>query len=145
MRRFVLILLFLSGALSSAAQGIPRAADFSVVCDTLTARCNRRFEVRSKVRIDKIYLRGDALDLYFASRLADSPWHNEDIFWFLSELNTEGEKVLRGYKVGSCMTSGCRLEELETPKITNNGKSPSFHYQSKNVPRLPLVSRSGAR
>ncbi|MBO6170427.1 MAG: N-acetylmuramoyl-L-alanine amidase [Bacteroidales bacterium] len=145
MRRFVLILLFLSGALSSAAQGIPRAADFSVVCDTLTARCNRRFEVRSKVRIDKIYLRGDALDLYFASSLADYPWHNEDIFWFLSELNTEGEKVLRGYKVGSCMTSGCRLEELETPKITNNGKSPSFHYQSKNVPRLPLVSRSGAR
>ncbi|MBQ2543827.1 MAG: N-acetylmuramoyl-L-alanine amidase [Bacteroidales bacterium] len=145
MRRFALILGILAGTVSAAAQGIPRAADFSVVCDTLTARCNRRFQVVSRVRIDKIYLRGEALDLYFANSLSDYPWHSEDILWFLSELNTEGEKVLQGYNVGSCMTSGCRLEELETPSITRNGRAPSFHYLVKNSPKLPLVHRIGAR
>ncbi len=128
-----------------SAQGIPRAADFSVVCDTLTQRCNRRFRVKSKVQIDKIYLRGDALDLYFGSGLSDYPWHSDDILWFLSQLNTEGEKALQGYKVGSCNASGCRLEELETPKLTRNGKSPEFLHSVKNVSRIPLVHRTGAR
>ena len=144
MRRFILALALLVLSLSAAAQGIPRAADFGVVCDTLTARCNRRFGIKSTVRIDKIYLRGDALDLYFASSLSDYPWHTEDIFWFLAELNKEGEKSLNGYKIGSCMSSGCRLEELETPKLSRNGKSPEFRLRAKNMPKLPLVRRANA-
>lgn len=145
MRKVLLILALLTLAFASAAQGIPRAADFSVVCDTLTARCNRRFNVKSRVRIDKIYMKGNALDLYFASSLSDYPWHSEDILWFMSELNSEGSKALQGYTIGSCMSSGCRLEELETPIITKNGKSPEFHFSVKNPGRQPFVRREGAR
>ena len=145
MRRALIISFMLLASMASSAQGIPRASEFSVVCDTLTQRCNRRFNVKSKVQIDKIYLRGDALDLYFGSGLSDYPWHEEDILWFLKELNTEGQTVLQGYSVGSCNASGCRLEELQTPKITRNGKSPEFRYSVKNPPRLPVVRRPDAR
>ena len=44
----------LLASMASSAQGIPRASEFSVVCDTLTQRCNRRFNVKSKVQIDKV-------------------------------------------------------------------------------------------
>ena len=145
MRRLLISFSLLLACSMASAQGIPRAADFSVVCDSLTQRCNRRFRVKSKVQIDKIYLRGEALDLYFGSGLSDYPWHGEDILWFLSQLNSEGEKALQGYSIGSCNASGCRLEELETPVLTRSGKSPEFRHTVKNTAKLPLVRRTDAR
>ena len=145
MRKLLLSLSLLLAFAPLHAQGIPRAADFKVVCDTLTARCNRRFHVKSAVSLEKVYMRGESLDLYFSNALADYPWHNDDILWFLGEFNKEGEKCLQGHTVGSYMTAGCRLEDLETPKLGRDGKPASFRYAVKPSARIPLVRREGAR
>ena len=145
MRKLLLSLSLLLAFAPLHAQGIPRAADFKVVCDTMTARCNRRFHVKSAVSLEKVYMRGESLDLYFSNALADYPWHNDDILWFLGEFNKEGEKCLQGHTVGSYMTAGCRLEDLETPKLGRDGKPASFRYAIKPSARIPLVRREGAR
>ena len=145
MRKFQIIFFFLLAGLPAFAQAVPRASDFSVVCDSLTARCNRRFRVVSSVNLTKVYLRNDVLDLYFGSSLADYPWHRDDVIWFLNELNTEAKDILQGHLVGSCRASGRRLEELQTPELTRNGKSPEFIYKVKNTARIPLVRRQDAK
>ena len=145
MRRFLSIILLLLVIIPASGQGIPRAADFSVVCDSLTARCNRRFRVVSAVKLEKLYLRGESIDLYFSNALADYPWHSDDILWFLSEFNTEGQKQLQGHTVGSCMTAGCRLEDLETPKLGRDGKPAAFRYAVKAPHNLPIVRCFRAR
>ena len=144
LKSLLAILLFIA-AMPATGDKPPRASDFRVVCDTLTERCNRHFFVRSKVTLEKVYVRNDALELYFNRSLADYPWHEDDILWFLSELNTESASVLGDYTIGSCRTAGCRLEELETPRLTRNGKSPQFVHAVKGTPAKPLVSRVGAR
>ena len=146
MRRIVhvILLLLLAGAPAFGAP-VPRAADFKTVCDTLTARCNRRFRVVSKVSISKVYLKNDALDLYFNSSLADYPWHRDDISWFRSELACEAETVLNGYRIGSCRSAGLRLEDLLTPRLSRDGKSPDFAYRVEAPKGFSLVRRQGAR
>ena len=124
---------------------MPRAADFAVQCDTLTARCERRFGVKGLVKLEKVMLRDGELDLYFGRGLSDYPWHAEDVRWFVDEFAAEGESQLGEYKIGRFMASGCHLEELATPLLTRNGKSPEFAYADKTPARMPLVRRSGAR
>ena len=135
----------LLASIGAGAQGTPRASDFAVACDTLTARCNRRFCVVSQIKVEKVMVREGNLDLYFARGFSDYPWHEEDITWFLSEFGKESEKVLGSNGIGRCMASGCKIEELATPVFTRNGKSPSFVYSVSNQARIPLVRRVGAR
>ncbi|MBO4476260.1 MAG: N-acetylmuramoyl-L-alanine amidase [Bacteroidales bacterium] len=146
-RRPVVILLFLlaCGLLQAQGGATPRLSDFSVVCDSLTARCNRRFGVVSRVSLDRVVLRDDKLDCTFNRFLSDYPWHAEDITWFRQEFDKEGEKALQGHQSGNFVVGGVRLEELETPVLSRNGKSPAFAYQVTNSPRIPLVRRSHGR
>ncbi len=127
------------------AQGQPGPSQFKVVCDTLTARCNRHFIVKSAVSLEKVSLDNGALDLLFNRSLADYPWHEEDVLWFMSELNTEAADVLGEYVVGSCKVPGCRLEELVTPRISNDGKSRQYVYKIASKASLPVVRRRDAR
>ena len=137
-----ILLLLAAGPLM--AQGLPKATDFTKVCDTLTARCNRRFGVVSQVKLEKLMLRDGNLDMYFARGLSDYPWHEADITWFLGQFNKESESLLGENKIGRCMASGTKIEELATPVITKNGRSPQFAYSVPNSPRIPLVRREGA-
>ncbi|MBO4743767.1 MAG: xanthan lyase, partial [Bacteroidales bacterium] len=128
----------------AAGAQTPRAADFNVACDTLTARCNRRFSVISQIKVEKVMARDGSLDLYFARGFSDYPWHEADITWFLSEFGKESASVLGENQIGRCMASGTKIEELATPVLTRNGRSPSFAYKMPNQPRIPLVRRPGA-
>ena len=145
MRKLLLMLILALTAVPAAADGIPKASAFRVVCDTLTARCNRHFQVKSAVSLEKIFLRNDALDLYFNRSLADYPWHEDDALWFLSELNKEAGDLLNGYTVGLCMASGCRLEELVTPRLSRDGKYRQYAYSIQSPELRPLVRRPQAR
>lgn len=146
MRSLILsIAALLSSLCLYAVPPVPRAADFSVVCDSLTARCNRRFGVQSMVSLEKVKLNNGALDLYFGRSLSDYPWHKEDILWFLRELNYESSEILGEYSVASCRVSGCRLEELETPYLSRDGSSPDYSLTARRAPARPLVRRLGAR
>ena len=144
-KAFLAAAALLLASLGAGAQGIPKAADFKTVCDTLTARCNRRFKVVSQVQLEKVMVRDGNLDLYFARGFSDYHWHEADITWFLSEFSKEGQTQLGENQIGRCMASGCKIEELATPVLTRNGKSPSFAYSIPNQPRIPLVRRTGAR
>ena len=138
----VLFSLFLL-PLSAPAQ--PRPSQFKEVCDTLTARCNRHFTVRSLVSLEKVHAGKGSLDLVFNRSLADYPWHEEDVLWFLSELNTEAADILGEYVVGSCKASGIRLEELVTPHLSRNGKSPDYNWRIARKAERPFVLRSRSR
>ncbi len=145
MRKLVAYILLALWFIPSFADGIPKASDFKAVCDTLTARCNRRFLVTSKVNLEKVFFDGSALSLYFNRSLADYPWHEEDVLWFLSELNKEGSKVLGSYIVGSCNASGCRIEELVTPRLGKDGKKREYIDAIAAPAQRPFVQRVGAR
>lgn len=145
MRKLLLTIAFALSVLTAAAQDVPKPAQFRVVCDTLTERCNRRFLVKSKVTLERLFLDNGALDLYFNRSLADYPWHEDDILWFLSELNSEAADVLGSYTVGGCMVSGGRLEDLETPRLSRDGKYRQYKLAVQQPAIKPLVQRSGAR
>ena len=144
-RNKVLIPFLLLLSIGAGAQGIPKASDFAVVCDTLSARCNRRFKVYSQIKLEKIMQHEEALDFYFGRGFSDYPWHEADVTWFISELGKEASKILGENEIGRCMASGVKIEELATPKLTRDGRSPAFVYSVPNSPRIPLVRRPGAR
>ena len=145
LKRRLLISVLMLMALPLFGQGVPRAADFAVVCDTLTARCNRHFGVISRVTLERVMLVEDKLDCIFSRNLADYPWHKEDVEWFASEFSKEAEPSLRGHSPGRFFTIGGTLEDLSTPVLTRNGKSPEFGYTVANTPRIPLVRRTLAQ
>ena len=130
---------------SAAAQDVPKPSQFKVICDTLTERCNRHFLVNSKVTLEKVFKSNGALDLFFNRSLGDYPWHQEDVFWFLSELNTEAAEVLGDYRVGSCQIPNCRLEDLVTPELSRNGKAVQYRYKIAPKASQPFVRRPDAR
>ena len=140
-KTLTVILLSLLSAGAMYAQGVPRVSDFGVVCDSLTARCNRRFGVVSRVTMEKLSLNEDKLDFRFNRTLSDYPWHEEDVSWFREQFTKEGEKALQGKEAGTFTVSGNRLEDLITPVLTRNGKSPAFEYTASNSPRIPLARR----
>lgn len=144
-KSLVSIFLLLLSVLPASAQPAPRASDFKVVCDTLTARCNKRFGVVSAVALDKVVSRDGRLDCVFNRSLSDYPWHSADIEWFREQFSSEAAQALHGLEAGSFTISGVSFEELETPSLTRNGKSPEFRYSVPNTPRIPLVRRALAR
>ena len=141
----IVLLTFACGLLQAQDTAAPRVSDFSVACDTLTARCNRRFGVTSRVALERIVQHDDKLDFTFNRFLSDYPWHAEDVKWFREQFSKEGEKALQGHEAGALIVSGLKLEELETPRLTRNGKSPSFAFTATNSPRIPLVRRAHGR
>lgn len=145
MRKLLLTALTVLSLLPAGAAGLPRPSQFKVVCDTLTARCNRRFNVRSWVSVDKVYVKNGALDLFFNRSLADYPWHEEDVLWFMKELNRESADIIGNYGIGSCMADGCRLEELATPRLSRDGKYRNYMYSVPPRAVQPFVRRAGAR
>jgi len=145
LKRWVLILMLMLSAMPLAGQGVPRAADFGEVCDTLTARCNRHFGVVSEVALDRVMLVDGKLDCIFSRTLADYPWHKDDVTWFAGEFSKEAQTALRGNTPGRFFTIGGRLEDLVTPVLTRNGKSPEFEFAVSNSPRIPLVRRAQAQ
>ena len=121
LKRWVLILMLMLSAMPLAGQGVPRAADFGEVCDTLTARCNRHFGVVSEVALDRVMLVDGKLDCIFSRTLADYPWHKDDVTWFAGEFSKEAQTALRGNTPGRFFNIGGRLEDLVTPVLTRNG------------------------
>ena len=144
-KRLAVILFLMLAVLPLAGQGTPRAADFAVVCDTLTARCNRHFGVISEVSLDRVMMVDGKLDCLFSRTLADYPWHKDDVKWFTEEFAAEAKTALKGNDAGRFLTAGGRLEDLITPTLTRNGKSPIHEYAVSNSPRIPLVRRAIAQ
>ena len=102
MRKVLLIALFLLGALSAQAQQRPSAKTFREATDSLQQRLKRRTGVDTPLKLEKVTVRGSALDFYFSQELADYPWRQEDMAWVREQLQTLGKEGLGSYR--SCST-----------------------------------------
>ena len=145
MRKLLLTIALSLVILPLAADDLPKPSQFKEVCDTLTERCNRHFLVRSQVSLERIRCVDKELEFVFNRSLADYPWHEEDVSWFLSELGSEAADILGDYSVGCCKASGLSLKELVTPHISRDGKARAYQYKIASKATLPIVRRSDAR
>ena len=144
-RRLPAILLGLLLALPLSGQTVPRTRDFRVLCDTLSARLERRTTVHQRLSVTKVTRAGNALDLTFNADLSYYPWHSADVSWFRSELQKEWK--FDGFTPGKILTNRYELEELATPILRADGK-PSAYAHSAKDPRQAqprFIEEVGAR
>ena len=141
MRKVLLIALFLLGALSAQAQQRPSAKTFREATDSLQQRLKRRTGVDTPLKLEKVTVRGSALDFYFSQELADYPWRQEDMAWVREQLQTLGKEGLGSYTLGTLYAKRQNLTALPMPKLTRNG-SPAKTALKVEDPRnktVPLV------
>ena len=146
-RRLALIAFCCLLSLVTASAGVPRAKDFTSVCDTLRVRLHDRTGVDEELKMDRVKARGGKLDLYFSAELSYYPWHDEDINWFLRELRGAMKSVAGGYSLGEVYTNRYRLSELSLPHLGSDGE-PRGYSRSIPDPRDSdpgFVRRVGAR
>ena len=144
--RLTLSALLLLSALSAAAQN---ARDFREACDSLSARCFRRFGVKAELSLKKTVARKDSgVNFYFSKTLSDFPWHNEDCEWFRSQLQYELERVFTGRTVGAIYGNSVSFEEFATPELTAGGKPGNFVWKTED-PRSTganrFINKTGAK
>jgi len=136
-RTLFTFLLSLSLAAGAAAQ-VPHAKDFAVLADSLTLRLQRRSSVLTRVRVNKVLVRGGALDFYFSPELVYHPWRPGDVQWFRAQL----QEQLHGYKLGRIYSGKQDISALEMPAIGADGKPQDTPFRRPD-PRTdvpPLVS-----
>ena len=94
MRKVLLIALVLLGTLSAQAQQRPSARTFREATDSLQQRLKRRTGVDTPLKLERVTVRGNALDFYFSQELSDYPWRQEDLAWVREQLQTLGKEGL---------------------------------------------------
>ena len=111
MKRFILSLALVLAALPSLAQ-TPRARDFNTVVDSLQVRLQRRTGVYSRLKLEKVMVRGNVLDFYFSHNLTYQPYRKGDLTWLTEQIQELGADKLGKYKVKSLMArSNWRLRK----------------------------------
>ena len=117
MKKLLLSLTLALAFLPSPAQ-TPRARDFSTVTDSLQVRLKRRTGVTSNFKLEKVLVRGNALDFYFSQNLLGQPYRKGDITWLTEQIQELGKGKLGKYKVGNLYARGQRLAGLSQPQLT---------------------------
>ena len=143
--RLPFFLLGLLLALPLSGQSVPRARDFRTVCDTLSARLERRTSVHQRISVTKVAASGSTLDLTFNADLSYYPWHSADVEWFRAQLKKEWK--FDGFTPGKILTNNYQLEDLATPVLGSDGK-PSRYAFSTDDPRRAqprFIEEVGAR
>lgn len=144
-RRLPILLLGLLLTLPLPGQTVPRTRDFRTICDTLSARMERRTTVHQRISVTKVARNGSTLDLTFNADLSYYPWHNADVTWFRAQL--EKEWKFDGFTPGKIHTNGYALEDLATPVLGSDGR-PSRYAFSTADPRQEksrFITEVGAR
>ncbi|MCR4859132.1 MAG: xanthan lyase [Bacteroidales bacterium] len=144
-RRLPILLLFLLAAIPATGQNVPRSRDFRTLCDTLSARLERRTTVHQRISVTRVTKNGSALDLTFNADLSYYPWHNSDVEWFKKQLQQEW--TFEGFTPGKIMTNRYELEELATPVVGSDGKPGRYAFSSADPrqSRSRFIEREGAR
>lgn len=127
-------------------QAAPRARDFQAVCDSLRVRLRERTGVDTELRMTRVSVRGQSLDLYFSSDLSYYPWREDDVKWLRRWISAESKPVTGEYGIGRIFTNRYEIAELILPNIGSDGK-PSGYERAIPDPRTeaePFVERVGA-
>ena len=140
-------ILLILAILPAKGQSVPRARDFRVVCDTLSARLQRRTTVRHRLSVTKVEASGKTLDLTFNADLSYYPWHAADVEWFKGQLAKEFETVTKDYTPGKVISNRYELEELATPTLRTDGRPSDYAFKTAD-PRQEhprFIEEVGAR
>ena len=138
MKKLLLSLTLALAFLPSPAQ-TPRARDFSTVTDSLQVRLKRRTGVTSNFKLEKVHVRGNALDFYFSQNLLGQPYRKGDISWLTEQIQELGKGKLGKYKVGNLYARGQRLAGLSQPQLTRDGNALDTPFRVKEPKGTPLV------
>jgi hypothetical protein len=147
MKRLLLTALLLGLSLTAplCAQNVPRTRDFRTICDTLSARLERRTSVHQRISVTRVDPSGSTLDLTFNADLSYYPWHKADVDWFREQLKKEWK--FEGFTPGRIITNRYALEDLATPVLGSNGKPSDYAFKTddprKQQPRF--IRRIGER
>ena len=138
MKKLLLSLALALAFLPSPAQ-TPKARDFSTVTDSLQVRLKRRTGVTSNFKLEKVLVRGNALDFYFSQNLLGQPFRKGDITWLTEQIQELGKGKLGKYKVGNLYARGQRLAGLPQPQLTRDGNALDTPFRVKEPKGTPLV------
>lgn len=130
--RSILTATVLLICMTATGQNVPRARSLNPMCDTLTARLCERTGVKAKapLRIERLYKRGNRLNMQFSKTFSDYPWHAEDEKWFKEELEAVWSKYVKDFRPGEISTKNNRFHELFLPHIGNDGKPVPYVHCS---------------
>ena len=120
----LLLLIFLAPASFSQ----PRARDFREANDSLQQRLKRRTGVDILFKLEKVTVKGKALDFQYSAALGTYPWRPGDVTWFRQQLGQLAAPVLGSYTVGSVFAKQQNIAELVIPAIGNDGKPVSTRF-----------------
>lgn len=138
MKRFLLSLALVLAVLPSPAQ-TPRARDFNTVTDSLQQRLKRRTGVTTRFKLEKVLVRGNALDFYFSQNLLGQPYRKGDISWLTEQIEELGRSKLGKYKVGNIYAKGIRLAHITQPAVNNDGSALATSFRVNEPKGTPLV------
>lgn len=134
MRLRILLTSFLLCLMLGAADAAPRARDFAAVCDSLRIRLIERMGVDQELKMSRVRVRGNSLDLHFSAELSYYPWHEEDVEWFRNQIVKEWQGVASSYNLGNIYTNRYELSQLILPYLHNSGL-PSGYERAIGDPR----------
>ena len=138
MKRFLLSLALVLVFLPSPAQ-TPKARDFNTVTDSLQQRLKRRTGVTTRFKLEKVLVRGSALDFYFSQNLLGQPYRKGDITWLTEQIEELGKSKLGKYKVGNIYAKGIRLAHITQPAVGNDGAALATSFRVSEPKGTPLV------
>lgn len=148
LRRIVLLAALFLTAAAGAYAATPRTRDFQPMCDSLRTLLLERMKVdQDNLRVTRVRTRNSTLDLYFSSELSYYPWHEDDVKWFRSKVQSLWGEAAKGYMLGKIFTNRYELPQLSLPVMGNDGQ-PSGYSRSIPDPQQengPFVIRDDDR
>ena len=138
MKRIILAIAPALVFLPSPAQ-TPKARDFNTVTDSLQQRLKRRTGVTSRFKLEKVAVRGNALDFHFSQNLLGQPFRKGDITWLTEQIEELGKDKLGSYKVGTLYAKGQKLSSLTQPAVGRDGSALATSFRVKEPKGTPLV------
>ena len=138
MKRIILAIALALVFLPSPAQ-TPKARDFNTVTDSLQQRLKRRTGVTSRFKLEKVAVRGNALDFHFSQNLLGQPFRKGDITWLTEQIEELGKDKLGSYKVGTLYAKGQKLSSLTQPAVGRDGSALATSFRVKEPKGTPLV------
>ena len=113
--------------------------DFKPACDSLSVLLQERTTVNGNLVLKSVMRRGNTLDFYFNESLGDFPWKSGDPRWFRKQLEHLFPEEYGKYKVGEIYSRRVGLNNLVTPRLTNDGSAADSKHRVKKQHDTPSV------
>lgn len=118
-------------------------ADFTQMCDSVSARIKEHTTIRIDVKLKSVKARSEAIDFNFTANLGELPWREGDHRWLHKTIADYMPEKYASRKVGNITINGEDFNEFILPPIHNDGKPHVGKYKVKDprgtVPPLVMA------